>query len=56
LLGAKIALFDLGRTDLAYADIRKRVRHVALNLDSDFQDIFVERMAFPEGKFRDGSR
>jgi uncharacterized 2Fe-2S/4Fe-4S cluster protein (DUF4445 family) len=56
LLGAKIALFDLGRTDLAYGDIRKRVRHVALNLDSDFQDIFVERMAFPEGKFRDGSR
>lgn len=47
LLGAKMALFELGRGGIEYADIRKWVRHVALNLDSDFQDIFVEQMAFP---------
>jgi uncharacterized 2Fe-2S/4Fe-4S cluster protein (DUF4445 family) len=47
LLGAKIALFDLGRISLEYHEIRQRVRHVALNLDSEFQDIFVEQMAFP---------
>lgn len=47
LLGAKIALFDLGRTDLEYSEIRQRIRHVALNLDSDFQEVFVQRMAFP---------
>jgi uncharacterized 2Fe-2S/4Fe-4S cluster protein (DUF4445 family) len=47
LLGAKMALFDLEGAGVSYSDIRKRVRHVALNLDSDFQDIFVEQMAFP---------
>lgn len=55
LLGAKIALFDLGRTDPEYAEIRKRVQHVALNLDSDFQEVFVQHMAFPAGIFRSGS-
>lgn len=50
LLGAKIALFDFGRRDLEYAEIRERIRHVALNLDSDFQEVFVEQMGFPEGK------
>lgn len=47
LLGAKIALFDLERTSLEYHEIRKRVRHIALNLDSEFQDIFVKQLAFP---------
>lgn len=56
LLGAKIALFDLGRTDPEYSDIRKRIRHVALNLDSDFQEVFVERMPFPERSFRANSQ
>ncbi|HZC22334.1 MAG TPA: ASKHA domain-containing protein [Candidatus Binatia bacterium] len=54
LLGAKIALFDLGRTDPEYAEIRKRIRHVALNLDSDFQEVFVQQMAFPTGKVEGG--
>jgi uncharacterized 2Fe-2S/4Fe-4S cluster protein (DUF4445 family) len=52
LLGAKIALFELGRVDLEYRDIRKRVRHVALNLNPDFQEVFVERMSFPGSSFQ----
>jgi uncharacterized 2Fe-2S/4Fe-4S cluster protein (DUF4445 family) len=52
LLGAKIALFDLGRMDLEYRDICQRVRHVALNLDPDFQNVFVQRMSFPAGSFQ----
>ena len=52
LLGAKIALFDLGRIDLEYRDICKRVRHVALNLDPDFQEVFVQRMSFPARSFQ----
>lgn len=51
LLGAKIALFDLGRTDLEYSEIRQRIQHIALNLDSDFQEIFVQQMTFPAGAF-----
>ena len=47
LLGAKIALFDLGRADPEYSEIRQRIRHVALNLDADFQEVFVQQMAFP---------
>lgn len=47
LLGAKIALFDLGRAAPEYSEIRQRIRHVALNLDTDFQEVFVQQMAFP---------
>jgi uncharacterized 2Fe-2S/4Fe-4S cluster protein (DUF4445 family) len=55
LLGAKIALFDLGRTDPEYSEIRKRIRHVALNLDTDFQEVFVQQMAFPAGTLKASS-
>jgi len=48
LLGAKMALFQLGSGDVAYADLRRRVQHVALNLDPSFQDVFVEQLGFPE--------
>lgn len=47
LLGAKMSLFELDKDGLSYTAIRKRIRHVALNLDPDFQDVFVEQMAFP---------
>lgn len=47
LLGAKMSLFELDGDGLSYTALRKRVRHVALNLDPGFQDVFVEQMAFP---------
>jgi uncharacterized 2Fe-2S/4Fe-4S cluster protein (DUF4445 family) len=47
LLGAKMALFHLDGDGLSYTALRKRIRHVALNLDPDFQEVFVEQMAFP---------
>jgi len=47
LLGAKMALFELDGDCLSYTALRKRIRHVALNLDPGFQDVFVEQMAFP---------
>ena len=47
LLGAKLALFDLGRQDGAYPEILAKVRHVSLNEDAHFQEVFVEEMGFP---------
>ncbi len=48
LLGAKMALFQLGSADLSYTELRQRIQHVALNLDPSFQDVFVEQLAFPQ--------
>lgn len=46
LLGAKMALF--AGDDLAqYAAIRAMTRHVSLNEDPQFMDVYVEEMAFP---------
>ncbi|HLV86234.1 MAG TPA: ASKHA domain-containing protein [Candidatus Sulfotelmatobacter sp.] len=47
LLGAKIALFDLPRQRGEYVDIRNRVQHVSLNLDTNFQEEFIAEMVFP---------
>jgi uncharacterized 2Fe-2S/4Fe-4S cluster protein (DUF4445 family) len=44
LLGAKLALFDLPRQDLAYPQIRSRTSHLSLNELPAFQDIYVEEM------------
>lgn len=44
LLGAKLALF---RDDLDFADIRRRVEHISLASDPEFQEIYVEEMGFP---------
>ena len=46
LLGAKIALFDLHEHDRAYPEVLAKVTHVSLNEDAQFQDTFVEEMAF----------
>jgi uncharacterized 2Fe-2S/4Fe-4S cluster protein (DUF4445 family) len=45
LLGAKLALFT---TDPSYADLRRCVTHVPLRADAEFEDRFIECMAFPE--------
>jgi uncharacterized 2Fe-2S/4Fe-4S cluster protein (DUF4445 family) len=48
LLGAKLALFSFDSEDGSYTGVRRRVEHVALNADPDFQDVFVEELAFPQ--------
>jgi uncharacterized 2Fe-2S/4Fe-4S cluster protein (DUF4445 family) len=45
LLGAKVALFA---DDLEFAGIRSRVEHISLASDSEFQEIYVEEMGFPQ--------
>ena len=50
LLGAKLALFSLDSQDGSYTGLRRRVEHVALNVDPDFQDVFVEELAFPQAR------
>lgn len=48
LLGAKLALFRPDTEDRHYVDLLRRVEHVALNEDPEFQDRYVEEMSFPE--------
>jgi uncharacterized 2Fe-2S/4Fe-4S cluster protein (DUF4445 family) len=43
LLGAKLALFENGD----FAALRRRVEHVPLAEDPDFQEIYVREMRFP---------
>lgn len=47
LLGAKMSLFAADVEE--YSEIRRRVQHVSLNADPEFQDIYVEQMRFPAG-------
>lgn len=48
LLGAKLALFRPPDDDGGYVALRRRVEHVALNEDPEFQDRYVTEMSFPE--------
>lgn len=47
LLGAKLALFDAANGN-DYSAILDKVRHISLNDDPRFHEVFVECMAFPE--------
>lgn len=47
LLGAKMALFSLPEDGGGYAELRRKVRHVPLNEDPRFHEVFVEEMLFP---------
>lgn len=47
LLGAKMCLFEKDGEGLSFRSLRKRIKHVALNLDPGFQEKFVEEMRFP---------
>jgi uncharacterized 2Fe-2S/4Fe-4S cluster protein (DUF4445 family) len=49
LLGAKLALFGLKQDGMAYPEVISRTKHVSLNEDPHFQEIFVEEMGFPQG-------
>lgn len=44
LLGAKRALFE---SEAAWDQLARRVEHVSLSAEPDFQDIFAEEMGFP---------
>jgi uncharacterized 2Fe-2S/4Fe-4S cluster protein (DUF4445 family) len=46
LLGAKLALFQANED--IYTQIRNLGHHVELNLDEQFQEIFINEMLFPE--------
>jgi uncharacterized 2Fe-2S/4Fe-4S cluster protein (DUF4445 family) len=49
LLGAKLALFSLPEHPGAYPGVLAKTRHISLNEDPRFQDVFVEEMGFPPG-------
>jgi uncharacterized 2Fe-2S/4Fe-4S cluster protein (DUF4445 family) len=48
LLGAKMALFSLSQHDGAYPGILNKTRHLSLNEDPHFQEVFVAAMRFPD--------
>ena len=48
LLGAKLALFSVDGEDGSYSQLRSRIEHVPLKADANFQEIFVEELAFPQ--------
>jgi uncharacterized 2Fe-2S/4Fe-4S cluster protein (DUF4445 family) len=47
LLGAKLALFSLDQHDGSYPGLREKIRHISLNEDPGFHEIYVEQMRFP---------
>jgi uncharacterized 2Fe-2S/4Fe-4S cluster protein (DUF4445 family) len=47
LLGAKLALFAPESDVAEFSDLRSRIDHVPLAADPEFQEIFIDSMAFP---------
>lgn len=47
LRGAKLALFELASERGEYRDLLERVRHVPLNKDPKFQDVYAGEMGLP---------
>jgi uncharacterized 2Fe-2S/4Fe-4S cluster protein (DUF4445 family) len=47
LRGAKLALFGLPEAGAAFSALRARTRHVPLNDDPQFHDVYVDAMGFP---------
>jgi uncharacterized 2Fe-2S/4Fe-4S cluster protein (DUF4445 family) len=47
LRGAKVALFETGGPGGAYDGLRRRIEHVPLAADPQFQDLYAGAMAFP---------
>lgn len=47
LLGAKLALFNSQVDEVQYRELRMKTRHVSLHEDPEFQQTYVEQMAFP---------
>lgn len=49
LLGAKLALFGLAADGGEHGEILSKARHVSLNEDPHFHEVFVDCMTFPNG-------
>ncbi|MCS7313948.1 MAG: ASKHA domain-containing protein [Bryobacteraceae bacterium] len=49
LLGAKMALFVAARDAEAFDRLRRRIRHLPLAADPEFEEIFAREMLFPTG-------
>jgi len=47
LLGAKLALFNLQNEPGAFSELLKKVKHISLHEDPQFQETYAEEMAFP---------
>ncbi len=47
LLGAKLTLFNSQADDAQFRELRRKTRHVSLHEDPEFQQTYVEQMAFP---------
>jgi uncharacterized 2Fe-2S/4Fe-4S cluster protein (DUF4445 family) len=47
LLGAKLVLFGVHGQDESFAALRARIRHVPLNEDPRFHEVYVAQMQFP---------
>ncbi len=47
LLGAKLALFGTDRAAYEFSDVRRRIEHLSLAADPDFQEVFVGETRFP---------
>jgi uncharacterized 2Fe-2S/4Fe-4S cluster protein (DUF4445 family) len=45
LLGARLVLLDDPGND--HADLRRRIEHISLAVDPEFQEIFADEMPFP---------
>lgn len=50
LLGAKLALFAPEDADRHFTALRKRVTHVSLHADPQFQETYVTEMSFPPAR------
>jgi uncharacterized 2Fe-2S/4Fe-4S cluster protein (DUF4445 family) len=48
LQGAKLALFGPGVEDGAYSRLRQKIQHVPLRAEANFEEAFVEGLAFPQ--------
>ncbi len=48
LLGAKLALFNENEQAFTYTPLCAKIEHISLNTESNFQDVFVREMAFPD--------
>ena len=47
LLGAKLALFNLHKSDGSYRSVLEQTKHIALHEDPLFHEIYVDEMGFP---------
>lgn len=48
LMGAKFALFRADGENGTYSRLRKKIEHVPLKADANFQEVFVDGLTFPQ--------